>query len=36
MDLRRISGEGVKLMRLAQDMDQWRAVVKSVLNIQVL
>jgi hypothetical protein len=36
MDLRKISWEGVKLIHLAEDKDQWQAVVNMVMNFQVL
>jgi hypothetical protein len=36
MDLREIGLGGVDWIRLAQDMDRWRAVVSAVMNIQVL
>jgi hypothetical protein len=32
MDLREIEWEGVDWMLIAQDRDQWRAVVKTVMN----
>jgi hypothetical protein len=35
MDFREMSWEGVDLMHLAQDKDQWRALVKTVMNIRV-
>jgi hypothetical protein len=35
MDLRRLPG-GVVWIRLAQDMDRWRAVVSTVMNLWVL
>jgi hypothetical protein len=35
MDLRKIVWEGVEWMHLAQDRDQWRAVVNTVMNILV-
>jgi hypothetical protein len=35
MDLRKTEGEGVDWLHLAQDMDQWRAVVNMVMNLQV-
>jgi hypothetical protein len=35
MDLREIGWEGVDWMHLAQDRYQWRAVVNTVMNIQV-
>jgi hypothetical protein len=36
MDLRDIGLEGVDWSRLAQDRDQWRAVVSAVMNLRVL
>jgi hypothetical protein len=36
MDLRVIGLEGVDWIRLAQDRDQWRAVVSAVMNLRVL
>jgi hypothetical protein len=35
MDLREIRWEGVDWIHLAQDRDQWRAVVNTVMNLQV-
>jgi hypothetical protein len=35
MDLREIGLEGVDWIHLAQDRDQWRAVVNTVMNIRV-
>jgi hypothetical protein len=36
MDLREIGwDEGVDWIELAQDRDQWRALVKTVMNLQV-
>jgi hypothetical protein len=35
MDLRRIEWVGVDWIHLAQDRDQWRAVVNRVMNIRV-
>jgi hypothetical protein len=35
MDLREIGWEGVDWMHLAQDTDQWRALVDMVMNIRV-
>jgi hypothetical protein len=35
MDLREIWWEGVNWMHLAQDRGQWRAVVKTVMYLQV-
>jgi hypothetical protein len=34
--LREIGWEGVDWMHLAQDMDNWRAVVNTVMNFRVL
>jgi hypothetical protein len=37
MDLREIFwGRGVDWIRLAQDRDQWRAVMSAVINVRVL
>jgi hypothetical protein len=36
MDLGEIGLRGVDLIRLAQDRDQWRAVVSVVMNLRVL
>jgi hypothetical protein len=36
MDLREISWESVDWMHMAQDRDQWRAVVNTVMNLRVL
>jgi hypothetical protein len=36
MDLREIGLGGVDCIRLAQDRDQWRAVVNAVMNLWVL
>jgi hypothetical protein len=36
MDLREIGSRGVDWIRLAQDRDQWRAVVSAVMNLRVL
>jgi hypothetical protein len=36
MDLREIVWEGVYWMHLAQDMDKWRAVMNTVMNLRVL
>jgi hypothetical protein len=36
MDLRENGLGGVDWIRLAQDMNQWRAVVSAVMNLQVL
>jgi hypothetical protein len=35
MDLREIRWDGVDWIDLAQDMDQWRALVNTVMNLQV-
>jgi hypothetical protein len=35
MDLRKIGWEGVDRMYLAQDTDQWQALVNSVMNLWV-
>jgi len=35
MDLRDVGWEGVDWIHLAQDMDQWRAVVNTVMNLRV-
>jgi hypothetical protein len=36
MDLREIGLRGVDWIRLSQDRDQWRAVVRAVMNLRVL
>jgi hypothetical protein len=36
MDLREIGLGGVDWIRMAQDMDRWRAVVSAVMNLPVL
>jgi hypothetical protein len=36
MDLRKTGCGGVDWIRVAQDRDQWRAVVKIVMNLRVL
>jgi hypothetical protein len=36
MDLREIGWEIVDLIQLAQDRDQWRALVNTVMNLRVL
>jgi hypothetical protein len=36
IDLREIGSGGVDWIRLAQDRDQWRAVVSAVMNLLVL
>jgi hypothetical protein len=35
MDLREIEWDGVDWMDIAQDSDQWRALVNTVLNLRV-
>jgi hypothetical protein len=35
MDLRGIGWDGMDWIELAQDRDQWRAPVKTVMNLQV-
>jgi hypothetical protein len=35
MDLRRIGWGGMNWIDLAQDRDQWRALVKTVMNLRV-
>jgi hypothetical protein len=35
MDLTEIEWDGVNLMDMAQDRDQWRALVNTVLNLRV-
>jgi hypothetical protein len=35
MDLREIGWDGMDLIDLAEDMDQWRALVNTVMNLQV-
>jgi hypothetical protein len=35
MDLREIECEGVDWMHLAEDRDQWQALVKTVMNLRV-
>jgi hypothetical protein len=35
MDLREIGGDGVDWIELAQDRDQWRALVNTVMNLLV-
>jgi hypothetical protein len=36
MDLREIGWDGVNWIDMAQDRDQWRALVKTILNLRVL
>jgi hypothetical protein len=35
MDLRVIKWDGMDCIELAQDMDQWRALVNTVMNLRV-
>jgi hypothetical protein len=35
MDLRETGWDGMDCIDLAQDMDQWRALVNTVMNIRV-
>jgi hypothetical protein len=35
MDIRKIGWEVVEWMHLAQDRDQWQAVVNTVMNLRV-
>jgi hypothetical protein len=35
MDLREIGWDGVDLIDLAQDRDQWRALAKTAMNLRV-
>jgi hypothetical protein len=35
MDFREIGWDGMDLIELAQDRDQWRALVNTVMNLQV-
>jgi hypothetical protein len=35
MDLREIGWDGMDWIKLAQDRDQWRALVNTVMNLQV-
>jgi hypothetical protein len=35
MDLREIGWDGMDWIKLAQDMDQWRALVNTVMNLRV-
>jgi hypothetical protein len=34
MNLRKIGWEGVEWMHVAQDRDQWRALVNTVMNLR--
>jgi hypothetical protein len=36
MDLREIGSDGMDSIDLAEDRDQWRALVNTVMNLQVL
>jgi hypothetical protein len=36
MDLRETGWDGVNWIELAQDRDQWRALVNTVINLRVL
>jgi hypothetical protein len=36
MDLRELGWDGVDWIDMAQDRDQWRALVNTVLNLRVL
>jgi hypothetical protein len=36
MDLRDIRGGGMDWIELAQDRDQWKALVNTVINLRVL
>jgi hypothetical protein len=36
MDLREIGQEGVEWIQLAQDRDQWRALLNTMMNLRVL
>jgi hypothetical protein len=36
MDLREIGWEGVNWMHLAQDKEQWRGIVSTVMNLRVV
>jgi hypothetical protein len=36
IDLREIGWDGMDWIDLAQDMDQWRALVNTVMNLRVL
>jgi hypothetical protein len=35
MDLKEIGWNGIDWIDLAQDMDQWRALVRAVMNLRV-
>jgi hypothetical protein len=35
MDLREIEWDGMDLINLAEDRDQWRALVNTVMNLRV-
>jgi hypothetical protein len=35
MDLREIGWDGINWIKLAQDRDQWRALVNTVMNLRV-
>jgi hypothetical protein len=35
MDLREIGGDGMDWINVAQDRDQWRALVNKVMNLRV-
>jgi hypothetical protein len=35
MDIRKIGWDGVEWIDMALDMDQWRALVNTVLNLRV-
>jgi hypothetical protein len=35
LDLREVGGEGVDWMHLAQDKDQWQAVVNTIMNLHI-
>jgi hypothetical protein len=36
MDLREVGWEGVDWMHLAQDRDQWKALVNRIIDLRVL
>jgi hypothetical protein len=36
MDLKDVAWDGVDLVELADDRDRWRAVVNTVMNLEVL